>query len=103
MKKNPSGIVLHDCVLTLEPRLTFKRRPVMFMCWFLIRAVSFTGNAVNRPADIVILDPQRNVRLWKEGPYRSPVLDEFLVQFEDEIKANGIWSFIVNRRKYWST
>jgi hypothetical protein len=102
MKKELGGIVLQDCVLTLEPRLTLKTRPVVFICWFIIRAVSFTGNAVSRPVDIVIWDPQRRARLWKEGPYRSPYLDELLVQFEEEIGSAGIWSFIANRRKYWS-
>jgi hypothetical protein len=103
MKKKLGGIVLQDCIITLEPRLTLKRRPLFFIFWFIIRAVSFTGNAVSRPADIVIWDPQRKVRIWKEGPYRSPSLDELLVQFENEINSAGIWSFIANRRKYWAT
>ena len=102
MRENQHGIVLRDCEITLEPTVTLKKRPIIFILWFVFRALAFTGNPVNRPAKIVIWAPERSIPLWREGPYSPPLVNEILAQFESEISADGVWSFIANRRRYWA-
>jgi hypothetical protein len=86
MKRGRGEIILRDCVISIEPLVTLKKRPILFLLLFTVRALGFTGNAPRGwPVDIEIWDPKRQVRLWREGAYRSPQLEELLTQFQSQI------------------